>query len=41
MSTFTEPLALGGSTVWVRHPDPDSWQRRYDDERATDQRRPG
>ncbi len=35
LRSFTEPLVAGGSTVWVRHADPSTWQRRYDDERAT------
>ena len=36
LATFTQPLVRGGSTVWVRNPDPGSWQRKYDDERATE-----
>ncbi|MGD9960394.1 TIGR03089 family protein [Nocardioides sp.] len=35
IETFVGPLLVGGSTVWVRHPDPEAWQRTYDDERAT------
>lgn len=35
LASFTEPLVKGGSVVWVRHPDPERWQRRYDDERAS------
>jgi len=35
VATFTQPLVRGGSTIWVRHPDPASWQRRYVEERAT------
>ena len=30
-----EALAGGGSTVWVRNPDLDGLQKKYDDERAT------
>jgi len=37
LATFVEPLAAGGSTVWVRNPDAASWPRKYDDERATAQ----
>lgn len=37
LATFTQPLVRGGSTVWVRNADPVSWQRKYDDERATQQ----
>jgi uncharacterized protein (TIGR03089 family) len=35
LAAFTQPLVGGGSTVWVRNPDPDRWQRKYDEERAT------
>jgi uncharacterized protein (TIGR03089 family) len=35
LSTFTQPLVRGGSTVWVRNADAATWQRKYDDERAT------
>jgi uncharacterized protein (TIGR03089 family) len=35
------PLLSGGGTVWVAHPDPERWQRRYDEERATAQLRAG
>ena len=35
LGSFTGPLGVGGSTVWVRHPDAATWQRRYDEERAT------
>ncbi|CUR59431.1 conserved hypothetical protein [metagenome] len=35
LTSFTGPLLAGGSTVWVRHPDPTTWQHRYDEERAT------
>jgi len=37
LATFVEPLVAGGSTVWVRNPDPATWSRKYDDERATAQ----
>lgn len=33
--TLLSPLLLGGGTVWVAHPDEASWQRRYDEEKAT------
>jgi uncharacterized protein (TIGR03089 family) len=35
LATLVAPLAAGGGTVWVRHPDEASWARRYDAERAT------
>jgi uncharacterized protein (TIGR03089 family) len=37
--TLLGPVVLGGSTVWVRHPDEDAWSARADQERATDQLR--
>jgi uncharacterized protein (TIGR03089 family) len=37
IATFVDPLLGGGSTVWVRHADAATWQRRYDEERATAQ----
>lgn len=42
VASFTQPLLGGGSTVWVRNPDPERWQRKYDEERATaESGRPG
>jgi uncharacterized protein (TIGR03089 family) len=35
--TLLGPLARDGSTVWVRHPDPDRWAERAAAERVTDQ----
>lgn len=35
LSTLLAPLAQGGGTVWVRHPDEAGWARRHDAERAT------
>ncbi|MGN6575165.1 MAG: TIGR03089 family protein [Nocardioides sp.] len=35
LATLVAPLAAGGGTVWVRHPDEGSWARRYDAERAS------
>ena len=35
LGTLLAPLAHGGGTVWVRHPDETGWSRRYDAERAT------
>jgi uncharacterized protein (TIGR03089 family) len=35
LATLVAPLAAGGGTVWVRHPDEDGWTRRYDAERAS------
>ncbi|RYP83702.1 TIGR03089 family protein [Nocardioides guangzhouensis] len=40
LPSFVGPLVRGGSTVWVRHPDPAAWERRRDDERATVEWRP-
>jgi uncharacterized protein (TIGR03089 family) len=37
LASFVEPLVRNGSTVWVRNAAPDSWERRYADERATAQ----
>jgi uncharacterized protein (TIGR03089 family) len=39
LRTLLSPLLNGGGTVWVAHPDPQRWQRRYDEERATAQLR--
>lgn len=35
LGSLVSPLVRGGSAVWVRHPDPDAWQRKYDAERGT------
>jgi uncharacterized protein (TIGR03089 family) len=35
LATLVGPLASGGGTVWVRHPDESGWSKRYDAERAT------
>ena len=35
LSTLVAPLATGGGTVWVRHPDESGWARRSEAERAT------
>jgi uncharacterized protein (TIGR03089 family) len=35
VGTLLSPQLLGGGTVWVAHPDPAGWQRRYEQERAT------
>lgn len=35
LAAFVAPLVRGGSTVWVRHADPTSWDRKVDAERAT------
>ncbi len=35
MEAFLGPLGAGGGTVWVRHPDPDGWDRRAEVEHAT------
>jgi uncharacterized protein (TIGR03089 family) len=35
LATLVAPLAGGGGTVWVRHPDASAWTRRRDAERAT------
>lgn len=35
LSTLVGPLATGGGTVWVRHPDASGWARRSEAERAT------
>ncbi len=35
LATLVAPLAVGGGTVWVRHPDESSWARRYDAEHAS------
>lgn len=37
LASFVTPLVSGGSTVWVRNPDPAVWKRRFVDERATAQ----
>ena len=37
LATFVVPLVRSGSTVWVRHPDPTTWERRFATERATAQ----
>lgn len=39
--SLLSPLQVGGGTVWVRHPAPDAWQRRYAEERATAELRAG
>ena len=39
VNTLLSPLLLGGGAVWVANPDPATWQRRYDEERATAQLR--
>jgi uncharacterized protein (TIGR03089 family) len=36
---LTSALSGGGGVVWVANPDPGSWERRYDEERATAQLR--
>ena len=39
--TLLAPLLAGAGVVWVRHPDESGWDRRADQERATDRlRRP-
>lgn len=35
LTTLLAPLAHGGGTVWVRHPEESAWSRRHDAERAT------
>lgn len=40
LASYVGPLVRGGSTVWVRHPDPAAWERRLADERATVEWRP-
>lgn len=37
LTSFTQPLVVGGSTVWVRNADPVAWPRTGADERATAQ----
>jgi uncharacterized protein (TIGR03089 family) len=39
LATFLGPLRAGGGTVWVRHPDPEGWERRAAAEQATVERR--
>jgi uncharacterized protein (TIGR03089 family) len=39
LASLLAPVALGASTVWVRHPDESSWAARAEQERATDQLR--
>jgi hypothetical protein len=34
-ATLIEALVGGGSTIWVRNPDLEALQKKYDDERAT------
>lgn len=34
-NTLLSPLLLEGGAVWVRHPEPSAWLRRYVEERAT------
>ncbi|QIX25938.1 TIGR03089 family protein [Nocardioides sp. JQ2195] len=34
-ATFVSPLVRGGSTVWLRNPDPETLERRASDERTT------
>jgi uncharacterized protein (TIGR03089 family) len=34
-AALVEALVVGGSTIWVRNPDLDALQKKYDDERAT------
>ena len=41
LASLVEPLVLGGSAVWVRNPDPESWEARKETERATVVWRPG
>ena len=35
LDAFLAPLAAGGGTVWVAHPDPDGWEHRAETEQAT------
>ena len=35
LATVLGPLAAAGGTVWLRHPDPDGWERRAAAEQAT------
>lgn len=35
LPTLVSPLLAGGGTVWVRHPDEQTWEARYGAERAT------
>jgi uncharacterized protein (TIGR03089 family) len=35
LATLLAPLATGGGTVWVRHPDESGWSHRHESERAT------
>ena len=35
LPTLLSPMTRGGATVWVANPDESSWQKRYDEERAT------
>ena len=35
LATLVAPLAAGGGTVWVRHPDEGSWPGKHDAERAS------
>lgn len=39
LGTLVAPIALGASTIWVRHPDDSAWAARAEQERATDQLR--
>ena len=39
LGALLSPLAQGGGTIWVTHPDEGSWESRYNEERATAQMR--
>jgi uncharacterized protein (TIGR03089 family) len=39
LATLLSPMTQAGATVWVANPDENSWQKRYDVERATVQLR--
>jgi uncharacterized protein (TIGR03089 family) len=41
LDSLVAPLLAGGGTIWVAHPEESAWQRRHDEERATDVRRAG
>ncbi len=39
LDAFLGPLASGGGTVWVAHPDPAQWDRHAQSEQVTAQLR--
>ena len=39
LDTLAAPVVLGASTVWIRNPDRQGWQARFEQERATAQLR--